>query len=146
MQTSEVTASLMHALRAGNREAGVELVDLFYPELRRLAAAQMKNERIQHTWQPSALVHELYLEILKTKGLRERDYGDSERKAFFALAGQMMKRLLIHHARPLYRRVERVGLGDSEEYRDQVRRHSTKWRMPSRVSAPLIQNCAQWWR
>jgi RNA polymerase sigma factor (TIGR02999 family) len=115
MSSTQITAGLMRALRDGNQEAGRELVNLFYPELRRLAAAQMKNERALHTWQPSALVHELYLELLKTKGLQTRDYGDSERQAFFALAGQIMKRLLIHHARPLYRRVERVRIGDSAE-------------------------------
>jgi RNA polymerase sigma factor (TIGR02999 family) len=101
----------MHGLRQGDQGAGRELVDLFYRELRRLAAAQMKDERSAHTWQPTALVHELYLELIKTKGLNPRDYGDNERAAFFGLAGQMMRRLLIHHARPLYRRVERVEIG-----------------------------------
>lgn len=101
----------MDGLRHGDQGAGRELVDLFYPELRRLAAAQMKDERSAHTWQPTALVHELYLELIKTKGLNPRDYGDNERAAFFGLAGQMMKRLLIHHARPLYRRLERVEIG-----------------------------------
>jgi RNA polymerase sigma factor (TIGR02999 family) len=100
----------MHGLRQGDQGAGRELVDLFYRELRRLAAAQMKDERSAHTWQPTALVHELYLELIKTKGLNPRDYGDNERAAFFGLAGQMMRRLLIHHARPLYRRVERVEI------------------------------------
>src|ERR1700719_68006 len=111
MARPEVVARLMNGLRRGDQGAGRELVDLFYPELRRLAAAQMKDERSAHTWQPTALVHELYLELIKTKGLNPRDYGDNERAAFFGLAGQMMRRLLIHHARPLYRRVERVEIG-----------------------------------
>lgn len=111
MARAEVVARLMNGLRQGNQDAGRELVDLFYPELRRLAAAKMKDERPAHTWEPTALVHELYLELIKTKGLNPRDYGDNERAAFFGLAGQMMRRLLIHHARPLYRRVERVEIG-----------------------------------
>lgn len=110
MARSELVARLMDGLRQGDQDARRELVDLFYPELRRLAGAQMKGERSAHTWQPTALVHELYLELIKAKGLNPRDYGDSERAAFFGLAGQMMRRLLIHHARPLYRRVERVEI------------------------------------
>jgi DNA-directed RNA polymerase specialized sigma24 family protein len=90
----------MDGLRQGDQDARRELVDLFYPELRRLAATKMKDERSAHTWQPTELVHELYLELIKTRGLNPRDYGDSERAAFFGLAGQMMRRLLIHHARP----------------------------------------------
>jgi RNA polymerase sigma-70 factor (ECF subfamily) len=119
MATPEVVAQLMHGLRQGNQDAGRELVDLFYPELRRLAAAQIKDERSPHTWQPTALVHELYLELIKTKGLNPRDYGDNERAAFFGLAGQMMRRLLIHHARPLYRRVERVEVVAADDLASQ---------------------------
>lgn len=114
MARGEVVARLMAGLRQGDQDAGRELVDLFYLELRGLAAAQMKDERLAHTWQPTALVHELYLELIKTKGLNARDYGDNERAAFFRLAGQIMRRLLIHHARPLYRRVERVEIGAAE--------------------------------
>lgn len=111
MARPEIVARLMDGLRQGDRDAGRELVDLFYPELRRLAAARMKDERLAHTWQPTALVHELYLELIKTKGLSPREYGDNERAAFFGLAGQIMRRLLIHHARPLHRRVEHVEIG-----------------------------------
>src|SRR5438105_1006213 len=102
MARPEVVTRLMDGLRQGNQGAGRELIDLFYPELCLLAAARMKDERPPHTWQPTALVHELYLKLIKTKGLNARDYVDNERAAFFGLAGQMMRRLLIHHARPLY--------------------------------------------
>jgi RNA polymerase sigma factor (TIGR02999 family) len=115
MSTFEAIGRLMGALRQGNESAGRDLVNLFYPELRRLAAAQMTAEHAQHTWQPTALVHEFYLELIKTKGMEPRDYGEKERAAFFALAGQMMKRLLIHHARPLHRRVDRVEIGSAPE-------------------------------
>ena len=60
MISAEVVGRLMRALRQGDRGAGRELVGLFYPELRRLAAARMKEEGSAHTWQPTALVHELY--------------------------------------------------------------------------------------
>jgi len=114
--TPATVAQLMGKLRQGSQEAGRELVELFYPELRRLAAAKMQGERGAHTWQPTALVNELYLELVRIRALGDRDYGEEEeRAAFFALAGQMMKRLLIHHARPLYRRVERVEMEEASQ-------------------------------
>jgi RNA polymerase sigma factor (TIGR02999 family) len=113
MAFGDATIDLMRALREGNREAGRKLVDHFYPELRRLAASHMRRERAQHTWNPTVLVHELYLELIKVKGMSPRDYGDREREAFFALAGQMMKRLLIHHARRSYRQAEHVEITDA---------------------------------
>ncbi len=115
MASAVIVGRLMRALRQGDRGSGRELVRLFYPELRRLAAAHMKEEGSAHTWQPTALVHELYLELIKTKKLSDRDYGDRERAAFFGLAGQMMKRLLIHHARPLHRRVQHAEIGEVGE-------------------------------
>lgn len=88
-----------------------------YPELRRLAAAQMRSERADHTWQPTALVNELYLQLLKAKALNDRDPEQlRQKKVFFGLAGHMMKRMLIHHARPLYRRIEKVQLEKATEY------------------------------
>jgi RNA polymerase sigma factor (TIGR02999 family) len=113
MASAEIVGRLMRALRQGDRGAGRELVSLFYPELRRLAAAQMKEQGSAHTWQPTALVHELYLELIRTKKLSDRDYGDQERAAFFGLAGQMMRRLLIHHARPLHRRVQHADIDET---------------------------------
>jgi RNA polymerase sigma factor (TIGR02999 family) len=108
---SVVVSKLMRAFRDGDREAGGELADLFYLELRRLAAAKMKGERSAHTWQPTDLVHELYLQLVKVRALRESG-PEGDQAAFIGLAGHMMKRLLIHHARPLYRRAERVEISD----------------------------------
>jgi len=105
----DLVAGSMAALRRGSREAVDQLVEWFYPELRRLAASKMNRERGNHTLQPTALVNELYLELLRVKRLGNRGYEDEqERAAFFALAGQVMRRLLIHHARPLARRSTHV--------------------------------------
>jgi len=105
---------LMDQLRSGSKEAAGQLVVLFYPELRRLARAQMRGERQQHTWQPTVLVNQLYLELVKVKALRkDGDSGDDDRRAFFGLAAHLMRRLLIHHARPLARRVEMTDLNES---------------------------------
>ncbi len=107
----ELIATLVRELRDGNERAKGELVNVLYPELRRLAARQLSRERSNHTLQPTALVNELYLELLRTRRLEPRQHLDeAERSAFLKLAGQIMHRLLIHHARPLARRVPRTAL------------------------------------
>src|SRR3712207_4823815 len=104
--------SLMSRLRSGDRAAADALVGLFYPELRRLAAARMQTERQEHTWTPTVLVNELYLELVKIKALRAAEEDTSERDAFLKLAGHIMRRLLIHHARPLSRRAQKLDLSE----------------------------------
>lgn len=108
-------ARLMMLFRSGDTSAARELVDLLYPELRRMAASQMRRESAGHTWQPSALVNEFYLELIKIKALKPGESAAEEKQAFLRLAAHMMKRLLIHHSRPLYRRVDKVGLEEIPE-------------------------------
>ena len=109
--------SLMARFRSGDRDAAGALVDHFYPELRRIAAARMRTESLEHTWTPTVLVNELYLELVKINALRASNEDSSERDAFLNLAGHIMRRLLIHHSRPLYRKAikwtrgTRVGSG-----------------------------------
>ena len=100
---------LIAELRQGKHEAAGELMEALYPELRRIAASKMKFERADHTWQPTALVHELYLQLLKSKSLGNPD-DPREKATFFGLAGHMMMRLLIHHSRPLHRRVQKLSI------------------------------------
>ena len=66
---ADTVARLMTSFRNGDHEAAGRLVELFYPELRRIAAARMRAERPDHTLQPTALVHQLYLELVKVKAL-----------------------------------------------------------------------------
>jgi len=107
---------LMTDLRSGDESAAGRLIELFYPELRRMAAARMQRERTDHTWQPTVLVNELYLELSRVNGLPPGGSdAESEKAAFFGLAGFLMKRLLIHHARPLYRRADKTGISESLE-------------------------------
>ena len=111
--SADTIAGLMRGLRQGSHAAKKELVQVLYPELKRVAALKMKRERANHTLQPTAVVNELYMELVKLRGLQDRGYSDEEEKAaFLRLAGQMMDRLLIHHARPLARRMERADLDD----------------------------------
>jgi len=109
-------ASLMKGLRAGDRHAAGELIELFYPELRRIAAARMRAERVDHTWRPTALVNELYLELLKIRELRgSGPEGVADREQFLALAAHVMKRLLLNHARRLPSRVVREEVPELED-------------------------------
>jgi RNA polymerase sigma factor (TIGR02999 family) len=107
----ESVARLMADFRHGDRSAADQLVEVFYPELRRLASSKMKGERAEHTWQPTVLINELYVELTKIRTLGGGEGADEqERAAFLGFAGHLMKRLLIHHARPLHRRIEKVEL------------------------------------
>ncbi len=102
----------MASFRKGDHEAAGRLVELFYPELRRIAAARMRSERPDHTLQPTAVVHQLYLELVKIKALHPTgsDGSPDEKAAFLGLAAYLMKQLLIHHARPLGKRVAKTEL------------------------------------
>jgi RNA polymerase sigma factor (TIGR02999 family) len=107
----DTVARLIADFRKGDKAAADNLMELLYPELRKLAAAKMRGERTEHTWQPTLLVNELYLALVKIKALGNGG-GDEEKAAFLGLAGRVMKRLLIDHARPLYRRAEKIPLHD----------------------------------
>lgn len=109
----DTVARLMASFRSGDHDAAGRLVELFYPELRRIAAARMRAERPDHTLQPTAVVHQLYLELVKVKALPPAGSGGADEKAaFLGLAAYLMKQLLVHHARPLSRRAEKAELLD----------------------------------
>src|SRR4051812_36272513 len=85
---------LMEAMGDGDPLAAAKLLPLVYDELRRLARAQMAQERPGHTLQATALVHDAYLRLM--------DGAPDEwqnRRHFFAAAAEAMRRILIEHAR-----------------------------------------------
>lgn len=86
--------ALLRELRGGSREAETQLLELVYHELHRVAERLMRSERIDHTLQPTALVNEAYIRLLSGA---EGDWQD--RAHFFAVAAQVMRRILIDHAR-----------------------------------------------
>jgi RNA polymerase sigma-70 factor, ECF subfamily len=87
---------------AGDREAFRDLLPLVYDELKRRAEREMGRERAGHTLQPTALVHEAYLKLVKQASLSVRD-----RAHFFAVAARAMREVLVDHARR--RRSEKHG-------------------------------------
>ena len=89
----EVTR-LLADLNRGHKEALDRLLPLVYRELRRLAGRYLNQERIGHTLQPTALVHEAYLRLLGQDRADWRNRGQ-----FLGLAAQMMRRILVDYAR-----------------------------------------------
>src|SRR5256885_4723041 len=78
----------------GDSQALASLMPLVYEELRRLAARYLRSERQGHTLQPTALVHEAYLRMVGQKNVVWQN-----RAHFFGIAAQMMRRVLVDHAR-----------------------------------------------
>jgi RNA polymerase sigma factor (TIGR02999 family) len=85
---------LLLKLRTGNREAWEQLMPLIYDELRRTARMRMSGERREHTLSPTALVHESYVRLLENRQIQAND-----RREFFAIASETMRRVLIDYAR-----------------------------------------------
>ena len=84
-------------MRSGRKDALAQLLPLIYGELRRLAARYMRDERADHTLQPTALVHEAYFRLA---GQERANW--QNRAQFMGIAGQLMRRLLVDHARKHY--------------------------------------------
>jgi RNA polymerase sigma factor (TIGR02999 family) len=90
---TEITA-LLDDWSRGNHRALDQLLPLVYAELRRIAQRHLRRERHGHSLQPTALVHEAYLRLV---GQRHVDWRD--RAHFFAVSAQVMRRILVDHAR-----------------------------------------------
>jgi RNA polymerase sigma factor (TIGR02999 family) len=90
---SEITL-LLDAIARGESRASEDLLPLIYDELRRLAAARMAGEAAGQTLQPTALVHEAWLQLVKKEGRSWRN-----RAHFFRAAALAMRRILVDRAR-----------------------------------------------
>jgi RNA polymerase sigma factor (TIGR02999 family) len=89
----DVTGLLLE-WRNGDQEALNRLIPLVYDELHRLAARQLRRERATQTLQSTALVHEAYLRLVDQRRVQWHD-----RDHFFAVASQLIRRILVSHAR-----------------------------------------------
>ena len=78
----------------GDRTALNQLLPLVYAELRRVAARQLRSERADHTLQPTALVHEVFIRLVD-----QRQVDWQNRAHFFGVAANVMRRILVDHAR-----------------------------------------------
>ena len=85
---------LLLAWNEGNREALDKLMPLVYDELHRQAARFLRRERSDHTLQTTALIHEAYLKLID-----QREANWESRTHFFAIAANLMRRILVDYAR-----------------------------------------------
>jgi RNA polymerase sigma factor (TIGR02999 family) len=90
---AEIT-ELLVAWSGGDRAALEQLLPLVYSELKRVAARRLARERPEHTLQPTALVHEAYLKLVDQRRARWES-----RTQFFGVAAELMRRILVDHAR-----------------------------------------------
>lgn len=92
--TSADVTTLLTELTKGNPDAASKLTPMVYEELRRLASRYMRHERSDHTLQATALVHEAYMKLVE-----QRSVDWQCRAHFFGIAAQLMRRILVDHAR-----------------------------------------------
>ncbi|MBP9935331.1 MAG: sigma-70 family RNA polymerase sigma factor [Pyrinomonadaceae bacterium] len=97
---------MLNRVGAGDASAPDELLPLVYGELRKLAQGYLKNEREGHTLQATALVHEAYIRLVDWENVSWQN-----RAHFFSVAANVMRRILVDHARA--RRAEKRGFGQT---------------------------------
>ena len=94
MDSAGEITKLLGELRTGNKDAESRLLQVVYPELRKIAGRYLKSERGGHTLQPTALVNEAYLQMAA-----QMDQDWQNRSHFYAVAAQLMRRILVDYAR-----------------------------------------------
>jgi RNA polymerase sigma factor (TIGR02999 family) len=89
----QITQMLIE-LTEGNKEVVNQILPHIYDELRKLASSYLRRERSNHTLQPTALVHEAYMKLIDQNRVQWQN-----RAHFFGIAAQVMRRILMDHAR-----------------------------------------------
>lgn len=102
MDQGQITV-LLREWNEGNAEATEPLFELVYPHLRQIAGALFRSERPEHQLQPTGVVNELFLKLIRQRSLRFED-----REHFYSLSARIMRRVLVDHARS-ERREKRDG-------------------------------------
>ena len=93
-QATQNVTELLIGWGNGDKDALDALVPLVYDELRRQASRYLRRERVGHTLQTTALIHEAYLRLVDQKNVPWQN-----RAHFFGIAAQLMRRILVDHAR-----------------------------------------------
>jgi RNA polymerase sigma factor (TIGR02999 family) len=93
-ESAGAVSRLLHAWAGGDLRARDELVPLVYHELRRRASGYLRQERVDHTLQPTALVHEAFMRLAAQDRVAWQNRGH-----FYGVAAQMMRRILVDYAR-----------------------------------------------
>ncbi len=109
----ESVTTLLSRMNRGDRDAFDHLIPLVYRELHRIAASYLRRESPNHTLQPTALISEAYLRLAEQGAA---DY--QSRKHFYAVAAQVMRWILVDHARARYAAKRDAGVTVVLETRD----------------------------
>ena len=96
-RSSEAITQLLERWNQGDEKALNQLIPLVYDELHRIAESYLRRERREHTLQPTALVNELFLKFFDQHSMSWQN-----RAQFYGVAAQLMRRILVDHARAHY--------------------------------------------
>jgi RNA polymerase sigma-70 factor, ECF subfamily len=94
---NEITA-MLRAWRAGEEQPSDDLIRAVYDQLRRQARRHLRRERRDHTLETAALINEVYVKLVEQRSVNWQDRGH-----FYALAAELMRRILVDHARAKHR-------------------------------------------
>jgi RNA polymerase sigma factor (TIGR02999 family) len=103
-EPGEITV-LLRDWSAGNPAATEHLFELVYPHLRQIAGALFRGERPENLLQPTSVVNELFLKLIRQRSLRFED-----REHFYSLSARLMRRVLVDHARSEGRQKRDAGI------------------------------------
>ena len=103
-EPGEITV-LLRDWSAGNTAATEQLFELVYPHLRKIAGALFRGERPENLLQPTSVVNELFLKLIRQRSLRFED-----REHFYSLSARLMRRVLVDHARSEGRQKRDFGI------------------------------------
>jgi len=103
-EAGEITV-LLRDWNAGKPAAIEPLFELVYPQLRQIAGALFRGERPENLLQPTSVVNELFLKLIRQRSLRFED-----REHFYSLSARLMRRVLVDHARSEGRQKRDGGL------------------------------------
>jgi len=120
----------------GNKEALDNLVPIVYDELRRQASRYLRRERVGHTLQTTALINEAYMRLVDQKNVHWQN-----RAHFFGIAAQLMRRILVDHARTR-KRAKRGGSDVRVSLNEATLSRNRRILTLSRSTKPL----SVWWR
>lgn len=104
MEQGEITL-LLREWNEGKAAATEPLFELVYPHLRQIAGSLFRGERPENILQPTSVVNELFLKLVRQRSLRFED-----REHFYSLSARMMRRVLVDHARAERREKRRGGI------------------------------------
>lgn len=102
--SGEIT-TLLREWNSGTRKPSEQLFELVYPQLRSIASALFSGERSEHLLQPTCVVNELYLKLVRQRKLEFQD-----RQHFYSFSARLMRRILVDYARSEHRQKRDGGI------------------------------------